>query len=79
MFAYKPYQILETTDDTPVLPLGYTGSMLLAYCPPVWKILMNPMVEAINRGEKISPETQEKNKKLVYTYCGIVWSLLTYL
>jgi len=79
MFAYKPYQILETTEDTPVLPLGYTGSMLLAYCPPVWKALMNPMVEAINRGETISRETQEKNKKLVYTYLGIVWSLMTYV
>jgi hypothetical protein len=79
MFAYKPYQILETTEDTPVLPLGYTGSMTLAYCPPVWKKIMNPMVEAINRGETVSQEVIQSNKKIVFTYCGIVWSLLTYI
>jgi alkane 1-monooxygenase len=79
MFAYKPYQILETTEDTPVLPLGYTGSMTLAYCPPIWKKIMNPMVEAINRGETVSQEVIKSNKKIVFTYCGIVWSLLTYI
>ena len=77
MFAYKPYQILETTEDTPVLPLGYTGSMTLAYCPPIWKMIMNPMVEAINRGETVSAERISKNKKIVFTDCGIVWSMLT--
>lgn len=52
--------------------------MLLAYCPPVWKMIMNPMVEAVNRGEMVSKEMQEKNKKIVFTYCGIVWAILTY-
>lgn len=58
--------------------MGYTGSMLLAYCPPVWKKIMNPMVEAVNRGEMVPKEMQEKNKKIVFIYCGIVWTLLTY-
>ena len=79
MFAYKPYQILETTEDTPVLPLGYTGSMTLAYFPPLWKMIMNPMVVAINRGEKIPKEVQEKNKKITFIYLSIVWSALTYI
>jgi len=63
MFAYKPYQILETTEDTPTLPMGYTGTMTLAFCPPIWMKIMNPMVEAINRGELISAETKAKTKK----------------
>ncbi len=79
MFAYKPYQILETTEDTPVLPLGYTGSMLLAYCPPVWMKIMNPAVEAVNRGERVAPELQKKNKKLTFIYCGVIWTIMTYI
>jgi hypothetical protein len=79
MFAYKPYQILETTEDTPVLPMGYTGSMLLAFCPPVWKTIMNPMVEAINKGETVPPAVHKKNKKITKIYCGILWSILTYI
>ena len=77
MFAYKPYQILETTEDTPVLPMGYTGSMTLAFCPPVWKKIMNPMVEAINRGEVISKEVKAKNTRLTMIYLTVVWTVIT--
>ena len=79
MFAYKPYQILETTEDTPVLPMGYTGSMTLAFCPPIWRKIMNPMVEAINRGENIPKEVKEKNKRITLMYLSVVWIALTYI
>ena len=79
MFAYKPYQILETTEDTPVLPMGYTGSMTLAFCPPVWKKIMNPMVEAVNRGELITKKVQEENKRLTMIYLAVVWTALTFI
>jgi alkane 1-monooxygenase len=79
MFAYKPYQILETTEDTPTLPMGYTGSMTLAYCPPIWKMIMNPMVEAINRGELISAKVKAENKRITLIYLGVVWTVLTYI
>lgn len=79
MFAYKPYQILETTEDTPTLPMGYTGTMLLAFCPPLWKKIMNPMVEAINRGELITKEVKAENKRVTMIYLYIVWAIMTFV
>jgi hypothetical protein len=59
--------------------MGYTGSMTLAFCPPIWKKIMNPMVEAINRGELISSETKKRNKRTTLMYLGVVWTALTYI
>ena len=59
--------------------MGYTGSMTLAFCPPIWKKIMNPMVEAINRGELISSETKKRNKRTTLIYLGVVWTALTYI
>ena len=36
LFVYKPYHILETSLDSPQLQFGYSGTMLVALCPPVW-------------------------------------------
>lgn len=57
--------------------MGYTGSMTLAFCPPIWRKLMNPMVEAINRGEVISKEVKAKNKRITMIYLSIVWTIVT--
>jgi hypothetical protein len=59
--------------------MGYTGSMTLAFCPPIWKKIMNPMVQAINRGEIISTEVKEKNKRTTLIYLATVWTALTYI
>lgn len=42
--ANKKYQILEHYDDSPQLPFGYPGSILLALFPPLWFAKMNPVV-----------------------------------
>ncbi len=43
--ANRKYQILRHFDDSPQMPLGYPGSMLLALVPPLWFAYMNPKVE----------------------------------
>lgn len=40
----KPYQILRHLDESPQLPTGYTGMILLALVPPLWFKVVNPKV-----------------------------------
>ncbi len=40
--ANKPYQILDSFPESPQLPTGYPGMMILALFPPLWFRLMNP-------------------------------------
>ena len=39
--ASKKYQILESIEESPQLPFGYTTSMLIALVPPIWFKMMN--------------------------------------
>jgi alkane 1-monooxygenase len=38
---HKKYQLLEHYDESPQLPTGYPGMMLLASVPPLWFAVMN--------------------------------------
>lgn len=38
----KKYQTLNNYQEAPTLPTGYTGSIILAYLPPIWFSCMNP-------------------------------------
>jgi alkane 1-monooxygenase len=48
--ASRKYQILRTFDDSPQLPTGYPGMILLALVPPVWFRVMDPLVEKAHSG-----------------------------
>jgi alkane 1-monooxygenase len=39
-----PYQRLLPVSQAPELPLGYAGSILLAFFPPLWRRVMDPKV-----------------------------------
>lgn len=39
---WKPYASLEHLTDSPQLPTGYAGCILLAMVPPLWFAVMNP-------------------------------------
>lgn len=43
--AYKKYQNLNHFDESPQLPLGYPGSILLSLVPPLWFKMMNPLLD----------------------------------
>ena len=45
--ASKKYQVLDHHDDSPQLPTGYPGSMLLSLLPPAWFLVMNPRVKKV--------------------------------
>jgi alkane 1-monooxygenase len=45
--AARKYQILRHFDESPQLPTGYPGMMLLSLVPPLWFRVMNPRVRAV--------------------------------
>lgn len=42
--ASKHYQTLETIPESPQMPTGYPGMMLLALVPPLWRLVMDKRV-----------------------------------
>jgi alkane 1-monooxygenase len=47
--ASKKYQVLESLEDSPQMPTGYPGMMVLALLPPVWFGLMNPHLDRMTQ------------------------------
>ena len=45
---HKKYQLLEHFDESPQLPTGYPGMMLLASIPPLWFAVMNSRIPKSN-------------------------------
>eukprot|EP00347_Sterkiella_histriomuscorum_P016397 403353344 len=62
-YAYKPYQILDSFPESPMLPYGYSVSLILSYFPFIWQKVQNPVTEAINNDTKISEEVQRDREK----------------
>lgn len=44
--ADRPYQVLESRENSPEMPAGYPGMMLMALVPPLFFAVMNPRVKA---------------------------------
>lgn len=42
--ADRPYQLLETHDESPIMPSGYPGMMILSLIPPLFFKIMNPRI-----------------------------------
>jgi alkane 1-monooxygenase len=42
--ADRPYQLLESHDESPMMPTGYPGMMLLALVPPLFFAVMNKRI-----------------------------------
>jgi len=45
--ANRKYQLLRHFDDSPQMPAGYPGMMLLALVPPLWFRVMHKRIDAI--------------------------------
>ncbi|QOD60412.1 alkane 1-monooxygenase [Polaribacter haliotis] len=44
----KHYQLLKTLPESPQMPTGYPGMMLLALFPPLWFLVMNKKIKEIS-------------------------------
>jgi len=45
--ASRKYQILKNHDNSPEMPTGYPGMMILALFPPLWFYIMNNKIKSI--------------------------------
>ncbi|MEM7549735.1 MAG: alkane 1-monooxygenase [Bacteroidota bacterium] len=45
--ANRKYQVLRHMEDTPQMPTGYPGMILLALVPPVWFWIMNRQIQKL--------------------------------
>lgn len=46
--ADKPYQLLESHDESPKMPSGYPAMMLLSLIPPLFFRKVNPLIEQLD-------------------------------
>ena len=46
--ASRKYQILRHHQDSPQMPTGYPGMMLLSLLPPLWFAVMHPRIDALS-------------------------------
>ncbi len=60
----RRYQALRDFEESPVLPTGYAGMIVLALFPPVWRRVMDPRVLAHFDGDvtraNLSPRRRER-------------------
>src|SRR6218665_2484399 len=60
----RPYHLLQSEPQTPQLPASYVTLMLVAYVPPLWFRLMNPMVIRHHGGDlsqaNVDPRRREQ-------------------
>ncbi len=47
--ASRKYQILRYHEDSPQMPTGYPGMMILALVPPIWFSVMNPRIRRASK------------------------------
>jgi len=45
----RKYQILRHHDDSPQMPTGYPGMMVIAAFPPLWFAIINPKIKALSK------------------------------
>ena len=50
--ASRHYQILRSLDESPQLPTGYPGMILLAMAPPLWFRVMDPIIDEFENRHK---------------------------
>jgi alkane 1-monooxygenase len=52
--AYKPFYLLESHEESYVLPSGYFGMFYVGLIPPLWFKLVNPIIHPSE--ESVSPD-----------------------
>ncbi len=51
--ASRKYQILRHHDNSPQMPTGYPGMMILALIPPAWFFVMNRKIRGLQKMDKV--------------------------
>ena len=70
--SYKPYQTLASYDESPQLPNGYALCIMMAFYPPLWFKVMNPLVEYYRKGVKPDPIITKENVQSMWNYTFVI-------
>jgi alkane 1-monooxygenase len=62
--ASRKYQVLRHMEDSPQMPTGYPGMILLALIPPAWFYVMHKQIRKFQRGANQNTESHTLNPSL---------------
>ncbi|MGO4254979.1 fatty acid desaturase [Marmoricola sp. RAF53] len=68
----RRYQTLRDFEESPVLPTGYAGMIVLALFPPLWRRVMDPKVVAHFGGDLTLANIQPGKREKLYKKWGVV-------
>lgn len=80
--SYKPYQILNNYEDSPVLIGGYPLAVFTALFPSVWFKAYNPIAKAVNEDRKPSKDEVKECERIIYRHhakVSLVYTIIVYL
>ena len=87
--VYRPYFILRRFDKAPYLPYEYIQMIMISICPPIFFMIMDPRVQAIEDAKKgiknpdqwnneQEPSDADKKRLMIAdTYLFMIFCLLT--
>ncbi|WP_183095229.1 fatty acid desaturase [Nocardioides stalactiti] len=68
----RRYQTLRAFDESPTLPMGYAGCIVMALFPPVWRAVMDDKVVAHLGGDVTLANIQPSKREKYYAKYGAV-------
>jgi len=66
----RRYQALRHVDEAPQLPTGYAGMIVLAWIPPIWRRVMDPILLEHYGGDVSRANIQPRARKRILTRYG---------
>lgn len=63
----RRFQALRHFDNTPQLPSGYAGMIMVAYLPPLWRALMDKRVAAHYQGDMTKANIHPAARKRIFS------------
>ncbi|MGH2975450.1 MAG: alkane 1-monooxygenase [Solirubrobacterales bacterium] len=66
----RRYQALRHVDEAPQLPTGYAGMIVLAWIPPLWRRVMDPILVEHYRGDVTRANIQPRARKRILARYG---------
>ncbi len=69
---------MDSYIESPMLPYGYSVSLLISIFPMIWRKIIDPLALATNKGEKITKEERDNIEMWVMAVLISTSTFLTY-
>ncbi len=73
----RRYQTLRDFEESPVLPTGYAGMIVLALFPPIWRRVMDPRVAAHYKGDLTKANIVPRKRAKIIAKYGVSASVVS--